>query len=405
MATDDLAAPDPLLRELRMHPHRGPLGALALDVLGRQAEGRTQFVGREHVRRRAADLGVERDASATSLCNALDLLERGPDTDRERRLVASLAVLGLADAVARDPEGSDALIERAVRHATWLEVATDLSWLSALASQTEGELADRVTAELAQHVLDTGLGPARREPKARASAVALASALAASDADAAATTLSDLTRHAGLDPVVLSTVRALAGAGGAGHATVTTIEGRAASPRPYGVWAALRWVTGWALLTGLVRAVLTLLGREGTVTLAIRGRELEVQEQGGVLGARTQSRTSVVPLSAIVEARRDQKYRGAALYAGALALAVGVLLGGYLLFDGLRSGELVLASLGAALVLGGVLADVGTAWLARTTPEGASMELVLPRGRVVRLLTPSLARTDAFLEALRERLR
>ena len=399
----DPSGHDPLLEELRTHAHRGPLGALALDVLGRQAEGRTQFVGREHVKKRAADLGVERESAKTSLCNVLDLLERGPETERERRVVASLAVLGLEDAVARDEAGAPALIERAIRQAVWLEVATDIGWLRALATETEGAMQARLAAEMAQRVVDSSGGPSHREPRDRARAVALVAALAASPHASARTQLESLAKQGSLDAMVAAAVRTVTGTetSRAEH----TLEGPLAPSVPMGAWAVVRWVSGWALLVGVVRAVLGLLGREQKVGLSLVGRELRIEESGGVLGAATETRTSTVPLSSVLAASRERRHGRAVLYSGAAALGVGVLAGGWLAFDGLRSGELVLASVGAALMLGGVGADLLAAWLVRRPKEGAEVELVLPRGRVVRLVAPSASRADAFLEALRTRLR
>jgi hypothetical protein len=404
-ARDAGAREDPLLEELRAHEHRGPLGALALDVLGRQAEGRTQFVGREHVRKRAADLGVEREKAGTSLCNVLDLLERGAESDRERRVVVSLAVLGLADAVARDEGVAEALVERAVRHATWLEIATELGWLRALASESEGALAQRVIDELAQHVIDRSVGTLHREPRDRAYAVALVAALASARRPRADERLAELARHEGLDPVVAAAVRELSGAGRVSMTAEPVLDGRAAPDTARGARAVLRWITGWAALVGLGRGVARLLGRERRVALSLRGREVDIRESGGLLGRPTTERASSVPVQSLLSVSRERAHTGAALYAGALALAAGVLVGGYLAFDGLRSGELVLASVGAGLVVLGVVADLAADVLARSARGGATVELVLPRGRVVRLVAPSREAADAFLEALRARMR
>jgi hypothetical protein len=183
------------------------------------------------------------------------------------------------------------------------------------------------------------------------------------------------------------------------------LEGPAAPSAPTGLWAFGRWLSGWALLVGASRALLALLGRQRMVGLSLVGKELRIEESGGVLGTSTENRTSTVPLTAILAATRERRHRGAVLYAGALALALGVLAGGWLTFDGLRSGELVILSLGATLMVGGVSADLLGSWLTRRPREGAAVELVLPRGRVVRLLASSTSSADAFLEAIRARLR
>jgi hypothetical protein len=399
---------DPLWSELRAHPSRGPLGALCLDVLGRQAEGRTIFVGRDFVRKRAEAHGVTREAAGTSLCNVVDLLERGAENERERGLLCALAVLGLEDAVAAAGDtGAPEVVARAVRHATWLELATDFAWLEALASHAEGRSAELLADELAQRLLDGGVGAGRRARdahpgQARATAALWVGALAASSSPRAARRLAELRAHAVLEPTTRALVGALASPEPAGSDT-TSLEGPAEPPARTGPRAVLAWVTGWALLTALARGASALLGRSGWVKVSLRGRELVVSEDAGLLGRKTLQRETALPLSALLSATRESRLAVWPLYAGALGLAVGILVGGYQLFDGLRSGELVLVSVGAGLLLAGVLCDAGAALIAgRARPV---VELLLPRGRAVRLRAPSITAADAFLEALRARTR
>lgn len=404
-ATEETRTPeDALLGELRAHPARRELGALALDVLGRQAEGRTLFVGREHVRKRAAEHGASRETAGTSLCNVVDLLERGAESDRERALLCALAVLGLADAMERDAEGASGLLGRTVRHAVWLEVATGFALLDALATQSEGELADRIAGELTQRLVDQSVGPRRRSAHDRAASAALVTALRASSSPRASEHLSALATHEGLDPVV----RAMAGelAPGSAPAGTPQLSGPPAPAPRTGVRALLAWVSGWALVSWAWRAALALLGRAGSVSVAIRGHSIEVQESSGLLGRSAEERRSLVPVTSILAAGRTARHVSAVLYASAAAMAAGILVGGYLVFDGLRSGELVIASVGAAIALAGVGLDVGldVASRLRGAPR-VVVELVLPRGRVVRLLAADEAGADAFLEALRARLR
>src|SRR5687768_15842055 len=81
---------------------RKKLGALAYDVLSRQAEGRAVYAGQPMIRARAEEHGVERDAAATEAGNLVSILERGAETPIERALVAAFAVSGLGDALAGD---------------------------------------------------------------------------------------------------------------------------------------------------------------------------------------------------------------------------------------------------------------------------------------------------------------
>jgi len=395
---------DALLGELRAHPARRELGALALDVLGRQAEGRTLFVGRDHVKKRAAEHGATREAAGTSLCNVVDLLERGAESDRERGLICALAVLGLVDAMERDAEVAGSLLTRTVRHAAWLEVATGFPLLDALATQTEGEVPERVPARPAPRVVHGSVRPRKRSGQDRATAMALLTALRASTSPRANEHLTALADHDGLDPAVRAAARELAPP--AGPRGVPTLSGPACPAARTGARAVLAWVTGWAILSWVGRAALGLLGRTGSVSVALRGQSIEVHESGSLLGRPADEGALVVPVSSILLASRVARHGSAVLYGGAAAMAAGILVGGYVLFDGLRSGELVIACAGAALALTGIGLDLGLDLVARA--RGAprtTVELVLPRGRVIRLLASSEAGADAFLEALRARLR
>ena len=65
---------------------RRALGALALDVLSRQAEGRTLFAGEAFVEKRAAAHEVARKEADTAAGNLVGVLERGAKQPLERAL-------------------------------------------------------------------------------------------------------------------------------------------------------------------------------------------------------------------------------------------------------------------------------------------------------------------------------
>ena len=94
---EDDAAMDTIAAAAISHEQRDKLGALALDVLSRQAEARVLFAGREFVDKRASEHDVTRETAATAAGNLRTILERGPETAHERGLVAAFAVAG-ADA-------------------------------------------------------------------------------------------------------------------------------------------------------------------------------------------------------------------------------------------------------------------------------------------------------------------
>lgn len=394
----------PLVEELRAHPSRRSLGALALDLVMRQGEGRTQFVGREHVRRLAAEHGVERQAAATTLGNVLDLLERGPETARERALVCSLAVLGLEDRLTAQPRDADELVRRAVRTALWLEVATDLPMLSTLVAEVGPQIAEKIEVELAQSIADAGAGSTRSTPRDRARGVALASALERSATRHARGALSSLAAHEGLDPVMRAALAALAPAGSTSEPE-TSLEGTSARAARGSAATVLAWLTGWALLEGLAHAVAALLGARSRLTLTVRGATIDVHQERELLGRVWCSREWVIRLNAVASASRHARHRGAVAAATVAAMAFGILVGGHFAFDGVLSGAMTLLSVGAVVALSGIGLDLAVdAWLRARARPRVFVEVRTDRD-AVRLRVRNEREADAFLDAIRARLR
>ena len=88
---------------------------------------------------------------------------------------------------------------------------------------------------------------------------------------------------------------------------------------------------------------------------------------------------------------------------GAASLTFGLLLGGLLIFDGVRSGELVLALIGAALAFGGAALDLALDVLVPGARGRVRLELAAHRGKVVTLADVPVEASDRFLDAIRAR--
>ncbi len=381
---------------LRALPAASKLGRLSFDVLSRQAEGRVLFAGREFVIKRAAAHGVTRDDATTKQGNVLDIMERGAETQAERRLLCLLGAIGF-DAETRE----DAQVQKTVAHAAWLQSATEFAWLDALVDACEGPLRAQVIGEIAQRAVDLGGGGARNEPSARALAVVCLAALAHANDAGARTHLASLAANTSLDAVLRASADALVPQASSDQ----RVEGSMLPVRTTGWRRVLTYVSGWALVRALGRGAFALAGREVRMTASLVGKELHFEEKGSLLGGATTSKRVSLPVTALLSVTREAKNASAPLIIGGLALAGGLLVGGTFLFDGLRSGELVLASVGAALALGGIVLDVLAEVWRRRSGAAFTLEFVLPKNQAMRLRVENGSEADAFVHAIRARLR
>ena len=153
------------------------------------------------------------------------------------------------------------------------------------------------------------------------------------------------------------------------------------------------------------RSALALAGREARMRASLVGKELRLEERGTLLGGAERSTDVSLPVTALLSVRREAKYASLPLGIGSAALAGGLLVGGTFLFDGFRSGELMLASVGAALALGGIGLDLSAELWRRRKGAVSVLEFVLPRERAIRVRVESTEDADAFIQAIRSRLR
>ena len=394
------AAIDEIAKDARAHASKESLGALALDVLSRQAEARILFTGREFVDKRATDHGVTHESAATPRGNLRAILERGAETDAERALVASFALIGLDARFAKaSEEDRHALVDRFAREVDWLEAATPYAIWVLVDRVASAALAAAFWDEVAQSVVDEA-GERGRVASVRGRNAARIAALATSSSDAAKASLEKISASR-LDPVTRGIALAISGGTRMSDPTLARVTGTLRTARSRGVLRVLMLVTGIAFVTWTIRLTLRLAGVRREAELAVAGSELDVRERRFAFGRPVRERRERVALSSILAAGREVRYPTMHLYVGAIALACGVLVGGTWIFEGARSGELVLLTIGASLLLGGALLDLALDILVPASRGRVSIELALHRGRVVRVDDVSLEDADRFLEALR----
>ena len=388
-----------LAKEVSAHPSRDALGALAWDVLSRQAEGRVLFAGREFAEKRAAEHGVTRENASSSAGNVLAILERGAETDPERSVVAALAVHGLGMRLAAaDADETTQLLARFVRVTDWLEIATHYTVLPFVDAILEREIAAKVWSEIAQAIVDDAGAGSGATPRERARSAARLTALSASGAEAAKRGLAAVAGSTGID----GATRALAASlGGTGPAASTSVRGRALPARRGSFVRVLGWITGLALIAWAVRGVAALLGTRREAELSLGDGGLELCERRFLLGRMVKETRARIALSSLVTAERELRHRSLHLLVGTFALGLGILLGGTWIVDGARSGELSLLMAGAVLLLGGAGLDLAIDVLVPVTRGKVALSLATTRGGDVRVGGLSIEEADGFLDALR----
>lgn len=399
---DDVEA---AVQAVRRAEHRASLAALAYDMLSRQAEGRAFYAGQKLLRGRAEEHGVSVESAATEAGNLLSILERGPETALERALVAAFAVSGLGDAIEKgEGESASERVFRFVRHADWLEVSTDYAVYPFVDALLDEPTAARVWKEVAQAVVDAAAGRDGERPQVRALNAARLSALSASKAKSAEEALRSVVRSTALDEPTRLLASTLAGDGAVEQPELgpSVVGRRGGAPRA-GALEVLRWVSGIAIVGWVLRALAFVVGARSSAEVRLAKNGIQVRTRDSLLGRVVRERDETWTLDALESAARQVRYPALHLRVGALALSVGVLFGGLVLFDGARSGEIVLLSIAAVLILGGAGLDLALDVLVPARRGKVALDLASRSGRV-RLSRVSVEEADAFLRALRNRI-
>ncbi len=393
--------------ELAAHPSGEALCALAFELMSRQAEARLLFSGKEYVERKATEKKLAQNDAKTSAGNLLSVLERGAENDAERVLLATAMVRGLSSALtAASGEAREAMLSRFVRHADYLELSTPLSIWGVISVALDPDLRSALHTELAQRIVDDGSGDRGRAHAMRARNAARLSALASwSDGEpSAARALSDVRQTRSLDPATAALAASLA-PGKSAPGEAKEVKGLLERPRTKSVWRALSLITGVALLGWALRGLLALVGARREVDLRIVDAGIELEERTRAFGRILRQTKSAFSFSGVRSVAREVRYPRLHLYAGAIALGIGVLVGGIWIFDGVRGGDFQLAALGAGVLLAGALRELVLDVVVPAQRGRVSVELAAERGRRVRVGNLPLAEADAFVGALRQRMR
>jgi hypothetical protein len=382
---------------VRSHEHARAIASFVFDVLSRQAEGRALFAGREYVEKRAAEAELPREHAETPLGNVLAILERGPETELERELLAAFAVAGFGALEAPSEGDRDGF----VRHADWFEIATPLSLYPFVDPLLERELAAEVWKRVGERCRSAS---DERPSQRRALDAARLTALASSTSSSARSALDAVARDA-LDPATGALAVALGGRKPlAEDAREPTVRGRYRHA-PSGAGRVVRWLSGFAAITWAARGLLALVGGKNEVELALAPNGLRLRGKLTLLGRTIREREEIISTAAVQTLTRDRSYPWLHTLAGIASFTLGVLAGGFFVIDGARSGETILLLAGALVVLVGVAFDLALDVLVPARRGRVALELALHPKRRIRIDRVVAGDADAFVRALEERVR
>lgn len=401
MSLPTIGALDRAVSEAREHPNAERIAALCFDALSAQAEERTLRLGRRSVRVRAVTHRVLRSQAETADGNVLELLERGPRRSSEWALLGAFAVRGLADKL-EELDGAERreLLGRFARHADWLELSTPYAPYRFVKTLLSDEQQDQLIEALEGVVLAPSDGPSLAAHRARA--MLRVHVLAMLERPSARTVLSRLA-----ESTPDSWIRAL-GQHALGTESLPTLDGFEVR----GVWGAvprisalrvLQYVVGWALLQAIGRSIAYGFGFERTGKVRLEERALHVQRETRLFGRTLRVSDASYALRDVGYALREVSVPAVQVLFGALALALGVVLGVIWLSDGIARGNRDLLISGALALGLGALLDLGLSGWGRLRGERAGFELIVDQKRVVALRRVDAERAQRLVEQIARR--
>jgi hypothetical protein len=401
MSLPSVGALDRAVSEVREHPHARTLAALCFDVLSAQAEERSLKLGRRTLRIRAAAHRVVRTQAETGEGNLLVLLDRGPERSAQWALLGAFAVRGLNDKL-EDASAAERreILERFARHADWLELSTGYAPYRFVKTLLSDEHQDVLIDALEGVVLAPSDGPSLAAHRARATLrMHVLSTLERPGSRMALGRLAETTPD--------SWLRALAH-----HALGSEAPQALEGFEVRGTWgrvpriSALRvlsYFVGIALLQAIGRGIAYALGLERTGRVRLETHALHVRQETRLFGRTLRVSDTSYALRDVGCALREVSIPAFQVLFGALALAVGVLLGVIWLSDAIARGERELL-FSAALAVGvGALLDLLLSGWGRLRRERAGFELIVDQRRVVALRRVDPERASALVEQIARR--
>jgi hypothetical protein len=395
---------------VREHSRATALGAFAYAVLASAAARKLTSIDASFIESTATEHGIDRELASTPAGNILAILENGPRDPQQALLVGGFAAAGFGEVclAAKGGERRAAAIAL-VEHLGWLEMVTSYRLTPFLGVILPGEIRGVVEDALVESILGEDSrtpDPASIDGAARARNAARLTTLARAQSDAARTALGRVSDAAN-DPATRAVARALLGDHaklGLAGAHPLRVHGLAHAPSRRVPFAILRWVTGIALLSAVYRALCFLIALRREAEIELEGGLLRVRGRTTFLGKTVRSSEACYTLDRISGAFRRARFALLGSAVGVISLSCGVLLGGHLLFDGVRGGAPFLLIAGAAAVLLGAALDLAIEVLLPARKGQVELQVDVQGARSVRVSRVSLPDADRLLTALAERV-
>jgi hypothetical protein len=386
--------------------HARALGLLAYQVIAAMADAHSLSCDRRLLRARVANLKIKAANAKTGLGDVLSMLEHGPHGATEAACLSAFAAHGFITTLSElpDSEKPDAA-ERLVGRLDFLELATEFRIVACLRELLVTAERDIVTlwrqalfqAVLRDDVSSTGVdGPTRARNTLRMTALAQ---VRGEESTLLLRSLRDCARDAAL--------RALAAgllseplAKDVASSSCARVAGIAAAPSRSLPAALLRWLTGFAALQALQRLLFWLIFVRRELELELRDGALWAHWHTTFWGQTVRSKEACYELQRVTGAFRRARYALLRSVVGVLSLSLGVLIGGYLLFDGARGEAPWLLVVGPALIATGAAVDLvlNVLWPARDAR--VDLQVDLREAASLRVGRVSQADADRLLEAL-----
>jgi hypothetical protein len=188
------------------------------------------------------------------------------------------------------------------------------------------------------------------------------------------------------------------------HGAPLRVSGVARSPSRGLPMALLRWLSGLALLSAAKRLLFMLVSLHRELEIELREEALWVRWHTSFWGRTVRSEEACFELQRVTGAFRRARFAMLTSLISVLSLSLGVLFGGYFVFDGARGGAPGLLLFGAGIIaLGAAIDLVLNVWLpARTAQVDVQVDLRgAPSLRVGRV---AQTEADRLLDALSLRL-
>ena len=370
-----------VVRVVQEHALSRELSNLCFDCLTHHSARYGLPIDPEHIARRARAHGVDEAQCETSIGNVLAALSGQQRSEEAHALMDAFAVNGFAvrALMMENAASVDDLGKRFAEQLVDLSLHSPhhlMRWVPTLVpAELRGALYSGMAATVSADFSD---GMERR--LARASYVI--ALLADIDEEPAKRALSRLAASADNEHV-----RQWANDLGGVPTEAPRIEGHSFRS-PGGTFGTLvRYLTGWAVLRHLFQLIALWIGWRTQTSLERAGNGLRVEEESTLWGRRISVRQQYLPLTSVRRLVLFHWHPRTLLIGSVISFTLGLLVGGTLIFEGIRTGDTIVLLAGAALALGGTCLDLvievilpklrGQAWI---QVEGHNRGLLTLRG-------------------------